>query len=74
MISRSWIRWLRRGILNRWIPPTNSTLQIPLTDGCFIETFAFVQEMRNVLGIHLEQIIFAQVLDACELNRKKQFY
>lgn len=49
-------------ISNPFTMPQNSTesfgqriqLLISLTDGSFIETFAFVQEMRNVLGIHLE--------------------
>lgn len=42
-------------------------LRKQLTDGGFIETFTFVQKVCNVLGIHLQQIIFTQVFNACEL-------
>lgn len=41
-----------------------------LTDCRLVEAFAFVQEMRNVLGVHLKQVILAQVLDSCVDNNE----
>lgn len=36
------------------------------TDRGFVEALALVQEVRNVLGVHLQQVILAQVFDAWE--------
>lgn len=38
------------------------------TDCRFVQALAFVQEMCNVLGVHLQQVILAQVLDACVVD------
>jgi hypothetical protein len=34
-----------------------------LTDGCFVESLAFVEELRNILCINFQQMIFVEIFD-----------
>lgn len=50
------------------LPASVRTRPKARTNCRFVQALAFVQEMCNVLGVHLQQVILAQVLDACVVN------
>jgi len=41
-------------------------MRFSLTDGCLVEAFAFVQKLRHILLIGLQQMILVEIFDTWE--------
>jgi hypothetical protein len=43
-----------------------------LTDGCFVESLAFVEELRHILCINFQQMILVEIFDTWKGKRKEE--
>lgn len=58
----SWAFWMKSSGFCVDIPIT----VVLLTYGRFVQSFAFVEEVSDVLGVHSQQMILAKILNACK--------